>query len=228
MIDTVFLDLDNTIFDFSKAEKIALKKTLETLGVDTSEKTLARYSVLNTAQWKLLEKGEITRKEVKVRRYRLLFEELGTDASAEEAAALYESLLGIGHYFMEGAEELLNELKGKYRLYLATNGTASVQKGRIASASLERYFDGIFISEEIGYNKPDKAYFEACFAEIPDFVKEKAVIVGDSLTSDIQGGINTGIRTVWFNPKGEPGDGAIVPDVEIRSLLELPERLEMQ
>lgn len=228
MIDTVFLDLDNTIFDFSKAEKIALKKTLETLGVDSSEKTLARYSVLNTAQWKLLEKGEITRKEVKVRRYRLLFEELGTDASAEEAAALYESLLGIGHYFMEGAEELLNELKGKYRLYLATNGTASVQKGRIASASLERYFDGIFISEEIGYNKPDKAYFEACFAEIPDFVKEKAVIVGDSLTSDIQGGINAGIRTVWFNPKGEPGDGAIVPDVEIRSLLELPELLEMQ
>ena len=150
MIDTVFLDLDNTIFDFSKAEKIALKKTLETLRVDTSEKTLARYSVLNTAQWKLLEKGEITRQEVKVRRYRLLFEELGTDASAEEAAALYESLLGIGHYFMEGAEELLNELKGKYRLYLATNGTASVQKGRIASASLEQYFDGIFISEEIG------------------------------------------------------------------------------
>lgn len=228
MIDTVFLDLDNTIFDFSKAEKIALKKTLETLGVDTSEKTLARYSVLNTAQWKLLEKGEITRQEVKVRRYRLLFEELGTDASAEEAAALYESLLGIGHYFMEGAEELLNELKGKYRLYLATNGTASVQKGRIASASLEQYFDGIFISEEIGYNKPDKAYFEACFAEIPDFVKEKAVIVGDSLTSDIQGGINAGIRTVWFNPKGEPGDGAIVPDAEIRSLLELPELLERQ
>lgn len=228
MIDTVFLDLDNTIFDFSKAEKIALKKTLETLGVDTSEKTLARYSVLNTAQWKLLEKGEITRQEVKVRRYRLLFEELGTDASAEEAAALYESLLGIGHYFMEGAEELLNELKGKYRLYLATNGTASVQKGRIASASLERYFDGIFISEEIGYNKPDKAYFEACFAEIPDFVKEKAVIVGDSLTSDIQGGINAGIRTVWFNPKGEPGDGAIVADAEIRSLLELPELLDRQ
>ena len=228
MIDTVFLDLDNTIFDFSKAEKIALKKTLETLRVDTSEKTLARYSVLNTAQWKLLEKGEITRQEVKVRRYRLLFEELGTDASAEEAAALYESLLGIGHYFMEGAEELLNELKGKYRLYLATNGTASVQKGRIASASLEQYFDGIFISEEIGYNKPDKAYFEACFAEIPDFVKEKAVIVGDSLTSDIQGGINAGIRTVWFNPKGEPGDGAIVPDAEIRSLLELPELLERQ
>lgn len=228
MIDTVFLDLDNTIFDFSKAEKIALKKTLETLGVDTSEKTLARYSVLNTAQWKLLEKGEITRQEVKVRRYRLLFEELGTDASAEEAAALYESLLGIGHYFMEGAEELLNELKGKYRLYLATNGTASVQKGRIASASLERYFDGIFISEEIGYNKPDKAYFEACFAEIPDFVKEKAVIVGDSLTSDIQGGINAGIRTVWFNPKGEPGDREIVADAEIRSLLELPELLERQ
>lgn len=228
MTDTVFLDLDNTIFDFSKAERIALKKTLETLGVDTSEKTLARYSVLNTAQWKLLEKGEITRQEVKVRRYRLLFDELGTDASAEEAAALYENLLGIGHFFMEGAEELLNELQGKYRLYLATNGTASVQKGRIASADLERYFDGIFISEEIGHDKPGKAYFEACFAQIPGFAKEKAVIVGDSLTSDIQGGINAGIRTIWFNPAGEPGDEAIVPDAEIRSLSELPGLLERQ
>lgn len=228
MTDTVFLDLDNTIFDFSKAERIALKKTLETLGVDTSEKTLARYSVLNTAQWKLLEKGEITRQEVKVRRYRLLFDELGTEASAEEAAALYENLLGIGHFFMEGAEELLNELQGKYRLYLATNGTASVQKGRIASADLERYFDGIFISEEIGHDKPGKAYFEACFAQIPGFVKEKAVIVGDSLTSDIQGGINAGIRTIWFNPAGEPGDEAIVPDAEIRSLSELPGLLERQ
>ena len=110
MIDTVFFDLDNTIFDFNKAEHIALAKTLEELGIPPSEETCARYSVINLAQWKLLEKGVITRREVKLRRFRLLFEELGVPAAPEEAAARYESLLGIGHYFMDGAEELLQTL----------------------------------------------------------------------------------------------------------------------
>ena len=201
MIDTVFFDLDNTIFDFNKAEHIALAKTLEELGIPPSEETCARYSVINLAQWKLLEKGVITRREVKLRRFRLLFEELGVPAAPEEAAARYESLLGIGHYFMDGAEELLQTLYGNYRLYLVTNGTAAVQKGRLESAQLQKYFEDIFISEEIGFNKPDIRYFESCFSRIPSFSRETSVIVGDSLTSDIQGGINAGIRTVWFHPE---------------------------
>lgn len=227
MFDTVFFDLDNTILDFNKAERIALTRTLEELGVPPTEKTCARYSVINLAQWKLLEKGIITRREVKLRRFRLLFEELGVEADAEEAAAKYEGLLGIGHYFMEGAKELLEELFGMYRLYLVTNGTAAVQKGRIKSADLKKYFADIFISEEIGFNKPDVRYFESCFSRIPSFLKDKSVIVGDSLTSDIQGGVNAGIRTVWFHPAGTAvseanGEETAVPDREIRSLKELP------
>lgn len=230
MIDTVFFDLDNTIFDFNKAEHIALAKTLEELVIPPSEETCARYSVINLDQWKLLEKGVITRREVKLRRFRLLFEELGVPAAPEEAAARYESLLGIGHYFMDGAEELLQTLYGNYRLYLVTNGTAAVQKGRLESAQLQKYFEDIFISEEIGFNKPDIRYFESCFSRIPSFSRETSVIVGDSLTSDIQGGINAGIRTVWFHPEREASgtageEEAVRPDREIRKLMELPELL---
>ena len=231
MTDTVLFDLDNTILDFSKAERAALSKTLEQMGIPPTEKTCARYSEINLSRWKLLEKGEITRKEVKLSRFRLLFEELGVKAQPEQAAAAYESLLGIGHYFMDGAEELLENLYGKYRLYLVTNGTAAVQKGRIKSADLAKYFEDIFISEEIGFNKPDIRYFEYCFARIPGFSKERTVIVGDSLTSDIQGGRNAGIRTIWFHPEGREEGGAasertVEPDMEIRKLSELPELLK--
>ena len=156
------------------------------------------------------------------------------DASPEQAAAAYESLLGIGHYFMEGAQELLLELRGRYRLYLVTNGTAAVQHGRLKSADLPKYFEDIFISEEIGFNKPDVRYFERCFERIPDFKKKNAVIVGDSLSSDIQGGVNAGLRTVWFHPAGAAGvpqetagGGDVpLPDWEIRKLSELPGLLE--
>lgn len=230
MTDTVLFDLDNTILDFSKAERAALSKTLEQMGIPPTEKTCARYSEINLSRWKLLEKGEITRKEVKLSRFRLLFEELGVKAQPEQAAAAYESFLGIGHYFMDGAEELLENLYGKYRLYLVTNGTAAVQKGRIKSADLAKYFEDIFISEEVGFNKPDIRYFEYCFSQIPGFSKERTVIVGDSLTSDIQGGKNAGIRTIWFHPEGREESGTasertIVPDMEIRKLSELPDLL---
>lgn len=201
-IDTILFDLDDTILDFKKAERAALKKTLLELGIEPEERILQRYSEINQAQWKLLELGKLVRSEVKLRRYRLLFEEFGIKESAERAAKIYETQLGIGHYFVDGAEEMLLELSGKCRLYLVTNGTACVQKGRIASAGIGHYFQDIFISEEIGFNKPDREFFERCFAKIPDFRKENTIIVGDSLSSDILGGINAGIQTVWFNPAG--------------------------
>ena len=109
------------------------------------------------------------------------------DVPAKEAAHTYETLLAQGHYFIDGAEELLETLYGQYRMYLVTNGTLSVQKGRLKSSGISRYFESIFISEELGYNKPGREYFNCCFSRIPDFHKETSVIVGDSLTSDIQG-----------------------------------------
>ncbi len=222
MIYTILLDLDDTLLDFQKAERAALVKTLTELNIEPKEETLARYSVLNLAQWRLLEKGELSRDEVKLRRYRLLFEEIGADCSAQKAAELYEGYLGIGHYFIDGAEELLDVLSVDYSLYLVTNGTARVQEGRIESAGIAGYFKGIYISEKIGFNKPSKEFFDHCFAQIPDFEKEEAVIVGDSLTSDIQGGKNAGVKTIWFNPTQSVNTSPIRPDYEIMTLQELP------
>ena len=222
MIRNVLFDLDDTLFDFHKAEKIALTKTLVHFGIDPTEETLALYSTINAAHWKRLELGEISREEVKVGRYRELFETIGVECDPVKATAYYESMLAIGHYFMPGAPELLEELYRKYRLYIVSNGTAKVQEGRIGSSRIAKYMDGIFISQILGANKPDKQFFDICFAEIPDFSLSETVIIGDSLSSDIKGGINAGITTVWFNPKGIENDSDIKPDYTIKELSEVP------
>ena len=222
MIRNVLFDLDDTLFDFHKAEKIALTKTLVHFGIDPTEETLALYSAINAAHWKRLELGEISREEVKVGRYRELFKTIGVECDPIKATAYYESMLAIGHYFMPGAPELLEELYGKYRLYIVSNGTAKVQEGRIGSSGIAKYMDGIFISQILGANKPDKQFFDICFAEIPDFSLSETVIIGDSLSSDIKGGINAGIITVWFNPKGIENDNDIKPDYTIKELSEVP------
>ena len=222
MIRNVLFDLDDTLFDFHKAEKIALTKTLVHFGIDPTEETLALYSTINAAHWKRLELGEISREEVKVGRYRELFETIGVECDPVKATAYYESLLTIGHYFMPCAPELLEELYRKYRLYIVSNGTAKVQEGRIGSSGIAKYMDGIFISQILGANKPDKQFFDICFAEIPDFSLSETVIIGDSLSSDIKGGINAGITTVWFNPKRIENDSDIKPDYTIKELSEVP------
>ena len=142
------------------------------------------------------------------------------------AQASYEYLLGIGHYFVDGAEELLEALKDKYELYIVSNGNASVQDRRLKSAGIIPYFKDIFISERVGFNKPSAEFFEACFERIPGFEKDKAVIVGDRLSSDILGGINAGVKTCWFNPRGDAPDPDIPADYEIKHLSELPALLE--
>lgn len=222
MIRNVLFDLDDTLFDFHKAEKIALTKTLVHFGIDPTEETLALYSTINAAHWKRLELGEISREEVKVGRYRELFKTIGVECDPVKATAYYESMLAIGHYFMPGAPELLEDLYRKYRLYIVSNGTAKVQEGRIGSSGIAKYMDGIFISQILGANKPDKQFFDICFAEIPDFSLSETVIIGDSLSSDIKGGINAGITTVWFNPKGIENNNDIKPDYTIKELSEVP------
>ncbi|MBQ3132613.1 MAG: YjjG family noncanonical pyrimidine nucleotidase [Clostridia bacterium] len=222
MIKNILLDLDNTILDFARAERAAASKALAATGIQPTEEMLQRYHEINDDQWKLFELGRLEREQVKVRRYELLFAEMDIDASPSETARVYEGFLAMGHYFMEGAEELLETLSPEYRLYLATNGTSKVQKSRIKSADISKYFQGIYISEDVGYNKPDVRYFEACFKDIPDFEPAETVMIGDSLTSDMKGGINAGIKTVWFNPEGKMRDESILPDYEIRSLEEIP------
>ena len=225
MIEFLFLDLDDTILDFHKAERIALSKTIREFGVEPTEDVLTLYHGINKWHWEQLELGTMTREEVLVNRFGVLFEELGREVDAQACARAYEHNLSIGHYFLPGAEEAVDALSKKYRLFLASNGTASVQKGRMTSANLYRFFETVFVSQEIGHNKPSREYFEACFATIPGFDREKAMIVGDSLSSDIRGGINAGIKTVWVNPDHKDS-GDIRPDYEIEYLYQLEALLE--
>lgn len=225
MIKYVLLDLDDTILDFKRAEAVAIRGALCGLGIIPADDTVALYSRINAEMWKKLERGELTREQILVMRFKILFDRLGLDASPSEAKALYEDLLGRGHYFIDGAEDFLEKAYKKYSLYLVSNGTARVQDGRIRSAGIAGYFKNIFISEKIGFVKPDRRFFEACFKRIPDFDKAAAVIVGDSLSSDIAGGKNAGILTCHFNPDGVRYD-ALRPDYEIKKLSELTALLE--
>lgn len=226
MIEILFIDLDDTILDFHKAEHIALQKTLASFGIEPSEQTCARYSEINRAHWEMLERKELTREQVLVGRFAALLQELGVEADAALCAERYAENLGIGHYFLPGAYEALEKLSKKYRLYLASNGTKKVQAGRLKSANISHFFEDIFISQDLGANKPDKAFFDACFERIPDFSYAETMIVGDSLTSDILGGINAGIATCWVNPHHKSAREDIRPDYEIESLSQLPALLE--
>ena len=226
MITCLLLDLDDTILDFKKAERLALSKTIRDFGVEPTPEVLERYHLINKWHWEQLELGKMTRSQVLEGRFGMLFGELGVAADPTGCARAYEKNLSIGHYFLPGAEEAVARLSEKYRLFLVSNGTASVQKGRMTSANLYRFFEKVFVSQEIGFNKPAKEYFDRCFAQIPDFDPQKALIVGDSLTSDIRGGNNAGIATCWVNPRHEPGREDIRVDYEIEGIHQLEALLE--
>ena len=226
MMEFLFLDLDDTILDFHKAERIALSKTLKAFGLEPTEQVLSRYHLINRLHWERLERGELTRDQVQQGRFEVLFQELGHAVDAVAVTRAYEHNLGLGHYFLPGAQEAVEQLHQKYRLFLASNGTASVQHSRLTSAGLYPYFEKVFVSQDIGHNKPSKAYFDACFSQIPGFDPEKALMVGDSLTSDILGGIQAGMKTCWVNPDHQSAREDIPADYEIESITQLEALLE--
>lgn len=220
MIKTVLLDLDDTILDFKMSERVALTKTLNELSIEPTEEIIKKYSKYNISQWKRLELGEISREEVKVNRYKLLFDDIKVDASPQKATAIYEENLAHGHYFVDGAKETLYSICNDYNLYVVSNGAEKVQEGRMSTADISHCFKDIFISEVVGFEKPNVEFFNKVFSQIENFNADEAVIIGDSLSSDIKGGKNAKIKTVWFNPNGlEHGD--IVPDFQISSLDEI-------
>lgn len=225
MYEFLFLDLDDTILDFKMAEKIALAKTLQSFGLEPTEAVSARYSQINQQHWEMLERKELTREQVKVGRFQVLFREYGLQVDCQVCARRYMENLAQGHYFLPGAEAAVARLSEKYKLYLVSNGTTDVQMSRLASAGIGKYFQEIFISQDIGVDKPDPVFFSRCFARVPGFDKQKAMIVGDSLTSDVLGGRNAGITTCWVNPRQKPAREDIPADYQIKALSELEELL---
>ena len=226
MMEFLFLDLDDTILDFHKAERIALSKTLASFGLEPTEAVLGRYHIINKEHWERLERKELTRDQVLEGRFRTLFAELGRTVDAAAVTRSYEENLSIGHYFLPGAQEAVQRLNQKYRLFLASNGTAAVQHARLTSAGLYPYFEKVFVSQEVGHNKPSREYFDACFSQIPGFDVGKALMVGDSLTSDILGGSRAGMKTCWINPDHLPPRTDIPADYQLERLAQLEALLE--
>ena len=223
----VLLDVDNTVLDFSTAEERALKRVFQEAGITADDAIIEHFRRINNDCWQQLEKGKITRQQVLYGRFERLFLEEGIkEVDVVPVQDRYENYLTERHFFMPGAEEVLEILHGKYRLFTVSNGNAVTQAKRIASARLQRWFEGFFVSETIGVEKPSSAFFDACFSQIPGIERKYTIIVGDSLTSDIQGGINVGIPTVWFNYGKSKPLADIRPDYIIHTLRELPTLLE--
>lgn len=226
MIEYLFLDLDDTILDFGKAERDGIQMTFRQMGLEPTEEVLGRYHVINQEHWQMLERGELTREQVVVQRFAALFAEFHCPADPALCAKLYAENLSLGHDFLPGAQEAVQRLSRKYRLFIASNGTASVQHRRMTDTGLYPYFEQVFISEHLDANKPEKEFFDRSFARIPGFDPDKAMIVGDSLTSDILGGLNAGLLTCWVNPKGKKAPENICPHYMIPSITHLEVLLE--
>jgi len=221
--EIVFFDADETLLDFHRGEREAIIQALASFGICADEKIISIYSQINQSLWKALERKELQKEELKYRRFELLFKEFGMTLDAHAVADAYMNSLSQKGYPLDGAVELCAHLCGKVRMYIVTNGIGFIQRERQKRSGLLPFFDGCFISEDMGYEKPDVRYFEKAASSIENFSKEHTLIVGDSLSSDIRGGINFGIDTCWYNPKGmtAPDDMAEKITYTVKSFKEI-------
>ncbi len=202
MKNILLIDVDNTILDFDLGERLALIAALKQLGLPYDEEVIQAYHHFNIGVWEEFERGELTQKELIGKRFRLLLDYLGNEEySGEFVNSLYSDMLSKQHHYMPGAEKFLQEISKHYRIILVSNGIDYIQDRRLRESGLINIAEKAFISSKLGVQKPSLEYFERVSRDIPMFSKDKAVMVGDSLTSDVQGGINFGVTTIWFNYK---------------------------
>ena len=223
MIKAILWDIDGTILDFIRAEHAAIKKCFEVFQLgECTDEMIARYSKINKGYWEKLERKEITKPELLVGRFKDFFagENIITDC-AKEFNKEYQVRLGDTICFCDNSYELLKSLKGRVKQYAVTNGTKIAQDKKLSKSGLIEVFDDIFISEEVGYEKPDVRFFEHVWAKIGAYRPDEVMIVGDSLTSDMQGGNNAGIVCCWYNPKKVPNTKNLKIDYEIENLNEI-------
>lgn len=223
--ELILWDLDGTLLNFYPAERYAITTTMAQFGLPVcTDAMVACYSRINEQYWRRMELGEITKKQVLEGRFARFFAELG--CSVPELATFnlaYQKNLGARVFFHEGAYELVDYLKGRLPQYAVTNGTSVAQALKLRNSGLDKLLDGAFISDQIGYEKPSPGFFAYVERHIPPVPKEKILLVGDSLTSDIQGGRNMGVHCCWFNPFRKETDflEKVKPDYVITDLNEL-------
>lgn len=223
MYKILLIDLDNTLLDFDLAQKKALIKTLEKYGVDPTDENVELFRKINTYYWEEYEKERITKKELLVRRFIDFFTKFNLKRDCEEANTSFLLELSYGSDIIENADVVLESLFSRVDIYAVTNGVYNTQKRRVEESGLKQYFTDIFVSEKIGYQKPKKEFFDFVFDSLKskygEINKEEVIIVGDSLSADIIGGIEYNIDTCWYNPKGKTTD--LKPTYVISNILDL-------
>jgi len=219
MYELILIDADNTLFDYNKAEAYALETSLMDFGFQGDlYKIRLDYHVINKKLWQLLEKGGIEKAELSERRFKQLFDQYGLDIPPQDFSKKYLSYLGQSSFLMEDAQEIIQYLYNKYTVIIVTNGIKDVQFSRLEKSTIKDYNHGVVVSEDIGVSKPDPDFFVHAFKLANHQNKKSAIIIGDSLSSDIQGGINFGIDTCWFNYNNSHPDIQLEPTYEIRNL----------
>lgn len=222
MIKTILWDIDGTLLDFVASEKVALKKTFAGFGIDLTDKNIADYSLINDAYWTRFDKGEIDKEYIYSHRFTEFMDKLRLPADGrpwwKDINDIYQVALGEVCVFRDDSYDIVKSLKGKYSQYIVTNGSTAAQVGKLKKSGFGEIMDGVFISEQMGLQKPDSAFFDACFDKMPGAKRDETVIIGDSLTSDMKGGENAGIKTCWYNPSGKEMPSGMKIDCQINNL----------
>ena len=225
-LDWILFDADHTLFDFDRSARISLQDTLGKHGLAYTEESIEEYFVINRACWRAYEEGKIDRGTLARRRFELFFAHIGVDGVDPLAFnAEYLSELPGHPYFLEGAPEVLEIVGQHFRMGIITNGLQEVQRPRLVKSGIDHFFEVIVVSGEIGLAKPDPAYFAYTHQQMNMPDKDRVLVVGDSLYSDMHGGITYGFRTCWYNPSGSPATEDVQPDHQVRSHAELIELL---
>lgn len=219
-VQAILWDVDGTLLDFLAAEKAAIQALFREFGLGPcTEEMVARYSAINDIYWKRLERGEITKPEVLTGRFREFFAEVGADPDlAVPFNARYQVALGDTIVYRDESLEIVKALHGRVKQFVVSNGTVIAQSRKLRRSHIGDWMDGVFLSEELGAEKPSPAFFEKVFAALPDIPRDEMLIVGDSLTSDMKGGLLAGIPTCWYNPGGQKRPEGMDIDYEIQDL----------
>ena len=218
-------DLDGVIFDFKKAEEHSFIETFKKIGIEVDETLFKRYHQINDQLWKAFELGQVTKDEVTIGRFKQLFEQLGVDYPYDRFANAYQEGLADGYFLIPQAKATLETLSSSYRLFAVTNGVSKTAFKRLKGTETLQYFQDVFVSEDLHAQKPSMDYFNQVFSRIEAFDHKTTLLIGDSLTSDIQGANNAGLDSCWINTTQQPLTGTAIPTYQITHIEDIFEIL---